>query len=111
LKADIEVSDSESDKNNKYKIYEEKSPTIYDARSILSEETAPLFRDSEDNYKVLERLFGTMIAGMAFGETSFLNLNDNKLRFYNAVALTDCVVLTLSRKDFYHVLETQEKKS
>jgi len=111
LKPDLNVSDSDSDKNNKIKLYEEKTPTVYDSRSILNEETAPIFRDSEENYKVLERLFGTMNVGMAFGETSFLNFNDNKVRFYNAIALSDCVVLTLSRKDFFHVLETQEKKS
>lgn len=64
---------------------------------MLNEETVALYRDSEDNYQALERLFGTMTQGMAFGETSFLNPSDNKLRFYNAVALTDCLVMTISR--------------
>jgi hypothetical protein len=76
------------------------SPTIYDNRTLLNEETCAIYRDSDDNYKALERLFGTMTVGMAFGETGFLTGNDNKKRFYNAVALSECYCLTISLKDF-----------
>jgi len=71
----------------------------------MTEETCPIYRDSEDKYKALERLFGTMTVGMAFGETGFLSQNDHKRRFYNAVALSECVYLTISLKDFQNVIE------
>jgi len=47
------------------------SPTIYDSKTLLTEETCPIYRDSENNFKALERLFGTMTAGMAFGSPAF----------------------------------------
>ena len=87
------------------------SPTVYDNRTLLNEETCPLYRDSENNYKPLERLFGTMTVGMAFGQTAFQNSAESKKRFYNAVALSECYYLTISRKDFQMAIELQEKKS
>ena len=51
----ISDSDSNQDQN-----FEELSPTIQDGRIVLNEETVALYRDSEDNYQALERLFGTM---------------------------------------------------
>jgi CRP-like cAMP-binding protein len=77
----------------------------------LSEKTCPVYRDSLDNFKALERLFGSMTVGMAFGESGFLNTNDNRARFYNAVALTECVCLTISKSDYLRYLDKQEKKS
>lgn len=71
----------------------------------MTEETCPIYRDSEDKYKALERLFGTMTVGMAFGETGFLTKSENKKRFYNAVALSECVYLTIAKKDFQSVIE------
>lgn len=61
-----------------------------DPRALLSESTCPIYRDAFDNYKPLERLFGTMTVGMAFGESVFLNINESRPRFYNAVALSEC---------------------
>lgn len=78
---------------------------MYDTRTLLNENTCSLFRDSEDSYRVLERLFGTMTVGMAFGESGFLTPGDNKARFYNAIALSECVCLTISKKDFQLVIE------
>jgi len=81
------------------------SPTIYDNRTLLNVDTCPIYRDSEDNYRPLEKLFGTMTVGMAFGETGFLKTSDSKKRFYNAVALSECYCLTISLKDFRMVIE------
>jgi len=41
-------------------------------RTILDESSCPILRDSGDNYKPLERLFGKLRPGMAFGETFLL---------------------------------------
>jgi hypothetical protein len=50
-------------------------------------------RDSGNNYLPLERLFGTLTQGMAFGEISLLNPYKLEQKFYNAVALTECYLL------------------
>jgi len=39
---------------------------------VLDESSCPILRDSGDNYKPLERLFGKLRPGMAFGETFLL---------------------------------------
>jgi CRP-like cAMP-binding protein len=41
----------------------------------------------------LERLFGTLTPGMAFGETALLLMNEPKHKFYNAIALTEAYYL------------------
>ena len=104
------MSDSDSDSLDD-EMMDGNSPTVYDNRTLLNEETCPLYRDSENNYKPLERLFGTMTVGMAFGQTAFQNSPEGKKRFYNAVALSECYYLTISRKDFQMAIELQEKKS
>lgn len=77
----------------------------------LTEETCPILRDSGDLYKPLEKLFGCLTAGMAFGESPILNLSDNKNRFYNAIALTECYVLHIRRDDYERVYQAQERRS
>ena len=67
-------------------MYETRTPKILEDIE-LDDKTCSIFRDVEDDYKPLERLFGKVTAGMAFGETGLLNLSENKLRFYNAIAL------------------------
>jgi len=52
-----------------------------------------------------------MTVGMAFGESGFLNIADNIPRFYNAVALSECICLTISKNEYLCYLEKQEKKS
>ena len=49
-------------------------------------------RDSQDSYRQLEKLFGILGKGMAFGESILLG-SQEKNRFYNAITLTDCVIL------------------
>lgn len=46
---------------------------------------------------------------MAFGESILLGGSDWN-RFYNAVALTDCVFLSLDKKDFDYVMNSSERK-
>jgi CRP-like cAMP-binding protein len=68
----------------------------------------PLLRNSKDNYNTLERLFGTMHAGMAFGESCMFGSESHSLyeknKFYQAVALTDSYYLTLSLKDYRNAM-------
>lgn len=64
---------------------------IQKPQKVLDEETCPLMRDSKNHYHCLERLFGTMEKGMAFGDTA-MSL-DIKKKFYNAIALTEVWVL------------------
>ena len=80
-------------------------------RSVLNESTCPVFRDPFDDFKPLERLFGSMTVGMAFGESGFLNIAENIPRFYNAVALSECICLTISKNEYLRYLDKQEKKS
>lgn len=48
---------------------------------------------------------------MAFGQSAFLNLNENKTRFYNSIALSECFYLQINKKSFNEVVEAQKKKS
>jgi hypothetical protein len=45
-------------------------------------------RDAKAEFVPLERMFGTLTKGMAFGETAMCL--EPKKRFYNAIALTEC---------------------
>lgn len=46
---------------------------------------------------------------MAFGESPLLGGSD-KNRFFNAVALTDCICLSLSKSDFDYLMSSSERK-
>lgn len=46
---------------------------------------------------------------MSFGESIFLG-SSNKNRFFNAIALTECVCLSLDKNDFDYVLHAAERK-
>lgn len=54
-------------------------------------------------FKPLERMFGTLTPGMAFGESSILQLNETKNRFYNAIALNDVYVLSIKKSEFLKI--------
>lgn len=60
-------------------------------------------------YEPLERHFGTLKAGNSFGESILLGGPD-KTRFFNAIALEDCVCLQLSKFDFDYVCSSSERK-
>lgn len=46
---------------------------------------------------------------MAFGESILMGGADRN-RFFNAIALTDCVCLALSKVDFDYVVNSSERK-
>lgn len=75
---------------------------------VLNEITCPLLRDTKNGNKVLERLFGTLTKGMAFGELA-MNLGAKK-SFYNAIALTHCTLLTITHTDYALIVGEVEKK-
>lgn len=75
---------------------------------MLESEYVPLLRDSKNGFAPLERLFGTMEKGMAFGETA-MNL-ENRKKFYHAIALTETWVLQIQKFDFENVVKEVEKK-
>ena len=47
---------------------------------------------------------------MAFGETALLNFNDTRLKFFNAVALTECWYLELNRDDYERIYKAQDRR-
>jgi len=57
----------------------------------------------------LERKFGTLIPGQSFGESFMLGASSNN-RFFNVIALTDCVLLTLTKKDYDTALSAIDKR-
>lgn len=65
--------------------------------SFSNMDACPLIRDAGDNYKALERHFGVLTAMMAFGQSCLLNPEP---KFFNAIALSDTVVLSLMKSDF-----------
>ena len=71
----------------------------------LNEQTCPILRDTFEDYKPLERMFGILSTGMAFGESALLNYDSKPtLRFYNAIAMTESYVLIIMKKDFVEVV-------
>lgn len=68
-------------------------------------------RDAHDGYRALERYFGALTQGMAFGESALFNIYENKNRFYNAVALSETFILTISRREYAKLIHTHAKKS
>lgn len=50
-------------------------------------------RDAKDKYAPLERLFGVLAEGNAFGESALLY--ENRRKFYNAITFTECYFLTI----------------
>lgn len=52
-------------------------------------------RDTQENYVALERLFGYLTSGMAFGQSALINYYESKTRFYNAYAVSETVVLKI----------------
>ena len=75
----------------------------------LTIKACPIMRDAQNEFKPLERHFGTLSTGMSFGESILMGASDRN-RFFNAVALTDCVCLSLSKADFDYVVNSSERK-
>jgi hypothetical protein len=76
--------------------------------SFSNMEACPLIRDAANNYKALERHFGVLTTMMAFGQSCLLNPEP---KFFNAIALSDTVVLQLLKSDFEFILNSNERKT
>lgn len=81
---------------------------------MLQPDDIKLMRNTRENLKELERLFGTMGAGMAFGESCMFG-NDaaslmDRNKFYNPIALTESYYLTLNMRDYQKVLKNIEEQ-
>jgi CRP-like cAMP-binding protein len=55
-------------------------------------------RDSKADYAPLERHYGTLSTGMCFGES--MMIRKDAPRFFNAIAFSESIVLTLQKSDF-----------
>jgi CRP-like cAMP-binding protein len=75
----------------------------------LNAHTIPIMRDNQDSYKPLEKHFGTLTAGMSFGE-SFMLEDVERARFFNAIAMTDCKILSLSCESYEYIMQSAERK-
>ena len=80
-------------------------PGWFKTETTLNEQTCCLIRDAHKDFKLLERMFGTLPPGCAFGESIMVNMYDTRTRFYSAIALTDCVVLQISRYQYTKVVQ------
>jgi len=47
---------------------------------------------------------------MAFGETALLDFQNTSLKFFNAVALTECWYLEINRDDYERIYKAQDKR-
>lgn len=104
-------------KKSAHSIATEEDPTleipdvdILKSQRVLTVQTCPIMRDSENQYEPLERHFGTLNHGMVFGESILLGPPSTAPRFYNAIAMTECAVLQLNLRDWNLVLNSQERK-
>ena len=78
---------------------------------MLSEMTVKLKRDVRDVQKPLERIFATLVKGDAFGQQSMIHLNnEKKKKFYSAIALCDCQVLSLTQTELLQVLKDKANR-
>lgn len=76
--------------------------------TVLDLKSCPILRDSQNCYKPLEKHYGTLTSGQSFGESGFLH-NQDRPRFFNAIAMTDCLILQLQKSDFDKQIAKQEK--
>lgn len=84
-------------------------------KAPLNESQLPLLRDiSNNHYEPLERFFGTLTPGCAFGESCLLGNESSALtekpRFYQAIALTDCYYITLHMTSLRRIMKGHEDR-
>lgn len=72
--------------------------TISALRSKIEFDDLPIWRDSINNFKPLEQLFGALSFGCSFGELSVINVDEDQKRFYSTIAVTNAICVSLSRK-------------
>jgi hypothetical protein len=79
---------------------------------VLDEASCPILRDIREGYEPLERLFGTLQTGMAFGEYAVMNpYAESKQKFYHAIALSECVLLKINKHDYDMYVKEAVKKA
>ena len=64
-----------------------------------------LLRDPLDNYRPMEKYFVTLTSGFSFGASALDTSKESKPKFYTPIALTDCVLLHMSRAQFLEIVE------
>ena len=70
----------------------------------------PIWRDSTNDFKPLEQLFGALSFGCSFGELSVINVDEDQKRFYSTMAVSNTICVSLSRKRLQLVVEQYEKR-
>jgi hypothetical protein len=74
--------------------------------ATLNEKTCPIQRDKLADYSPLERLFGTLIPGMGFGQLALgSSPQESKNKFYNAISLTECHYLQILKTDYDRIFK------
>ena len=81
-----------------------------ETNALLNEQTLPLLRDPNNKFAPLERLFGVLNHGCAFGEYS-VQSSEKKQRFYTPVALSKCLYLCLDKEKFESLVSALEKQT
>ena len=67
----------------------------------------PLWRDKQDNYNLLENMFGSIEGGCSLGQICCEDFKNTKKRFYGAVTVQDSFILALSRDHIRGVVDQQ----
>lgn len=72
----------------------------------LTEETIEVKRDSKNDFRPLEKWFGVLNPGNAFGESPFLSQAEQEhFKFYEAIAISDTTVLQITKRQYDNVLK------
>lgn len=78
-------------------------------QKVISDDQIALLRDTQDGYNILERKFGMLTQGHTFGESFMLGGSD-KNRFFNAIALTETIVLTLKKDNYDTAMQAIDRR-
>lgn len=76
----------------------------------LKEHTIDIIRDSKNNYAPLERYFGLLTQGMAFGESCLLNPHEDVEKFYHTIAMCTTEVLQIDLQAYRNILAKQQNR-
>lgn len=76
---------------------------------VLKPEDCRILRDTKNNFEPVERFFGTLRKGDAFGESFMLGGSHNN-RFFNAYALRDVTLLRLDKDKYDEAMGAAERK-
>ena len=79
---------------------------------VLNDHQVSLKRDITDNYNPLEKLIGTLMRGMSFGESILLGNKPDDFRDlpYQAIALSDVICLQMEYREFQYMLDVNKRR-